>query len=128
VPVSLTVDISLAQVALITAETAQIIRRMFPASPRMQDLADRIERFISARADTLEARMYAGEVLGAWERLVDTPEYRELLGAHRRLRGLGKQDYVVQRLGQLESALKRVEAKRPARQARRRAGRRTSVA
>lgn len=119
--VSLTVDISLAQVALISAETAGLVRRLFPNDPIMEDLATRIDRFLSVRADTLESRMYAGEVLGAWQNLIDTPEHRELLLAHSRLRGAAKQDYVAQRLRQLDTALKAEARSRvPARRAVRR--------
>lgn len=118
---SLTVDISLAQVAFISAETADLLRRLFPRNAVMGDLASRIDRFVSVRGDTLESRMYAGEVLGAWKRVVDTPEHRELMIAHSRIRGAAKQDYVMQRLRQLDAALKaESRAIAPARRAARR--------
>ena len=121
---SLTVDISLAQVALITAETAQVIRRLFPQDHAIQDLALRIDQLVAARADTLEARMQAKEVLNLWERFADTPEQRELFFAHQKIRNIAKQDAVAKRLRQLEAALKaesRPSTRRPPK-------RRTSVA
>jgi hypothetical protein len=123
-PVSLTVDISLTQIALIAAETAPLVRRFFPNSDSMQNLAKGVERLLSARADTLEARMYAEEVVRAWRRVADTLEQRELLLVHRKLRGIGRQDRVVERLRRLETALASTAPSAP----RRRPSRRKTLA
>lgn len=103
--VSLVVDISLAQVALIAAETAAIIRRFYSESRSMVRFANQVERFTAARADTLEARMCAADLLGTWAKLVDTPEHHALLEMHKQLRGRGRQDHVVKRLRQLAAAM-----------------------
>lgn len=102
---SLTVDLSLAQVAFITAETAPLLRRLFPGSASVLDLAARIERFLSVRADTAEARLRAGEVLNAWEVFAASPSYREFAMAHLKRRGIVRQDRVAQRMRQLEAAI-----------------------
>jgi hypothetical protein len=103
---SLTVDLSLAQVAFITAETTALLRRLFPGSASILDLVARIERFLAARADTAEARISAGEVLNAWEVFAASPSYREFAAAHLKLRGAPKQDQVAQRMRQLEAVLR----------------------
>lgn len=109
---SLTVDISLAQIALITAETAALLRRLSGVERRMTELAEIVERFLSARADTLEARMHAAELVYAWQAFLATPQYREFSFAHSTLRGVPKQDQAVRRIRQLETALKRKPAAR----------------
>jgi hypothetical protein len=105
--VPLTVDISLAQVALITAETAALLRRLFAADRKMLELAQRIDRFLSARADTHEARMHAGELVNAWRAFLGTPQYREFSLAHSKQRGTLKQDQVERRIRQIDVALQR---------------------
>jgi hypothetical protein len=104
--VSLTVDLSLAQVAFITAETVPLLRRLFPRSAPVLDLAARIERFLAARADTIEARMRASELLRAWVVFAATPSYREFIAAHLKHRGVSKQDQVSSRMRQLATALR----------------------
>jgi hypothetical protein len=122
--VSLTVDISLTQIAFIAAETSALMRRLFPGSQPMLRLAGQIDRFTAARADTLEARICAAEVLSSWAKIDGTAEHRALLDAHKTMRGLGRQDYVLQRLQRLAAALR--EVSQPS--TRKRAGRRPSVA
>ncbi len=102
---SLTVDLSLAQVAFITAETVPLLRRLFPGSAPVLDLARRIERFLAARADTPEARARAGHLIRAWEVFAASPSYREFAGAHLKHRDVGKQDQVTLRMRQLERVL-----------------------
>lgn len=103
---SLTVDLSLAQVAFITAETAPLLHRLFPQSAPVRDLAARIERFLAARADTLEARGHASDLLRAWEVFASTPAYREFAAAHLKYRGVSKQDQVSARMRQLARVLR----------------------
>lgn len=102
---SLIVDLSLTQVAFITAETAPVLRRLFPASASVLDLAARIERFLAVRADTAEARLRAGEVLNAWEVFAASPSYREFAAAHLKRRGVVRQDQVAQRMRQLQAVI-----------------------
>lgn len=124
---SLVVDISLAQVALIAAETAAVTRRFFPENRAMIRFANHVERFTAARADTLEARLCAADLLGAWAKLVDTPDHHTLLEVHKKLRGRGRQDHVVKRLRQLAAAMEST-AQAASRPKSRRVGRRSSVA
>lgn len=102
---SLTVDISLTQVALITAETASLLRRLFGADPSTLNLARQIERFLSVRADASEARARATELLAAWQSFIETPKYRELSLAHNKQRDMPKQDQVARRMRQMKRAL-----------------------
>lgn len=125
--VSLTVDISLAQVALITAETAALARSLDPANRHLGDLAERIDRFVSARADTFEARMYATDLVGHWRRIADTPSFRDLADAHLRRRTAHPQDHVVRHMRRLDLALTASAAK-PAPASRRASRRRTTAA
>lgn len=124
---SLVVDISMAQVALIAAETAPIARRLFPESGPMSRFARQVERFTAMRADARDAQQCAAALIEAWGRVAATPEHRALLDAYKGLRGRGRQDHVELRLRRLAVTLK--DAVQPPERAKvRRAGRRHSAA
>jgi len=103
---SLTIDISLAQVALITAGTSALLRRLSDGEAPMTELADRVDRFLDARADTAEARARAAELVSAWRVFLASPRARRFLFAHDAARGIAKQDQAVRRMDQLGSALR----------------------
>lgn len=103
---SLTVDISLAQVALIAAGTSALLRRLSAGEAPLVDLADRVDRFLEARADSAEAKTRAAELLDAWQVFVASPRARQFLLAHDERRGIARQDQAVRRMNQLESALR----------------------
>lgn len=102
----LMVDISLAQVALIAADTSGLLRRLSDGEAPMTELADRVDRFVDARADTPEARSRAEELVSAWRVFLASPRARKFLLAHDGRRGIAKQDQAVRRMSQLESALR----------------------
>jgi hypothetical protein len=103
---SLTVDISLAQVALITAQTSAVLRRLSNGDAPVIELADRIDRFLETRADTAEARDRAEDLVGAWSVFVASPRARQFLYAHDARRGIARQDQAVRRMTQLDEALR----------------------
>lgn len=103
---SLTIDISLAQVALITAETSGLLRRLSDGEAPMAELADRVDRFLDARADTVEARALAAELVDAWKVFLASPRARRFLFAHDERRGIARQDQALRRMNQLEAALR----------------------
>jgi hypothetical protein len=103
---SLTIDISLAQVALITAGTSALLRRLSDGEAPMADLAERVDRFLDARADTAEARARAEELVSAWRVFLASPRARQFLFAHDARTGIARQDQAVRRMDQLESALR----------------------
>lgn len=103
---SLTVDISLAQVALIAAGTGALLRRLSEGETPLIDLADRVERFLAARADSAEAKARAAELMEAWQVFVASPRARQFLLAHDERRGIARQDQAVRRMRQLEAALR----------------------
>lgn len=103
---SLTIDISLAQVALITAGTSALLRRLSDGEAPMTELADRVDRFLDARADTAEARARAEELVSAWQVFLASPRARRFLFAHDERQGIAKQDQAVRRMSQLESTLR----------------------
>jgi hypothetical protein len=105
---SLVVDISMAQVAFISCETASTIRRLCPHSDTMRKLADAIDGLVGAKADTLEGLMCASAVVGAWLSVVKAePELHILSTASARLRGAPRQDAAIARLTQLTKLLTR---------------------
>ena len=103
---SLTVDISLAQVALITAGTSALLRRLSEGEAPMTELADRVDRFLDVRADTAEARARAEELVSAWRVFHASPRARQFLYAHDARRGIARQDQAVRRMNQLDDALR----------------------
>jgi hypothetical protein len=105
-PLSLTIDISLAQVALITAGTSGVLRRLSDGETPMTELADRVDRFLDARADTPEARARAAELVGAWQVFLASPRARRFLLAHDERGGIARQDQAVRRMNQLEASLR----------------------
>jgi len=117
--VSLTIDISLAQVALIAAETSGLLRRLSDGEAPMAELADRVDRFLDARADTAEARTLAAELVSAWKVFLASPRSRRFLFAPDEQRGTARQDQALRRLSQLEAALRRdgAAAQQPSRAA-----------
>ena len=105
-PVSLTIDISLAQVALITAETSGLLRQLSDGEAPMAELADRVDRFLAVRADTAEARAVAAELVNAWKVFIASPRSRRFLFARDERRGIARQDQALRRMTQLESSLR----------------------
>jgi hypothetical protein len=103
---SLTVDISLAQVALIAAGTSALLRRLSEGEAPLADLAARVDRFLDARADSAEAKARAAELIDAWQVFVASPRARQFLLAHDERRGIARQDQAVRRMHQLEAALR----------------------
>jgi hypothetical protein len=117
--VSLTIDISLAQVALITAQTSALLRRLSDGEAPMAELADRVDRFLDARADSAEARTRAADLVDAWKVFLASPRAQQFLFAHDERRGIARQDQALRRMTQLESALRHdgAAAHQPARAA-----------
>ncbi len=111
---SLTVDISLAQVALIAAGTGALLRRLSQGEGPMTELADRVDRFLDARADTAEARVRAEELVSAWRVFLASPRAQQFLYAHDERRGIARQDQAVRRMGQLDEALRHAPTHAPA--------------
>ena len=103
---SLTIEISLAQVALIAAGTSGVLRRLSAGEAPMAELADRVDRFLGARADSPEARSRAAELVDAWQVFLASPRARQFLLAHDERRGIARQDQAVRRMNSLESALR----------------------
>jgi hypothetical protein len=104
--VSLTIDISLAQVALITAQTSGLLRQLSDGEAPMVELADRVDRFLAARADSAEARAVAAELVSAWKVFLASPRARRFLFAHDERRGIARQDQALRRMDQLEASLR----------------------
>jgi hypothetical protein len=104
--VSLTIDISMAQIALITAGTSAALRRVSEGEVPVSDLADRVDRFLASRADSEEARARAAELVAAWRVFLASPRARQFLFVHDARRGIARQDQAVKRLHRLDLALK----------------------
>jgi hypothetical protein len=107
--VSLTIDISLAQIALITAGTGSLLRRLADGEAPLAELAERVDRFVDARADTPEARLRAVDLVSAWRVFLASPRSRGFLLAHDERRGIARQDHAVRRMSQLEAALRDID-------------------
>ena len=103
---SLMIDISLAQVALIAAQTSGLLRQLSDGESPMVELADRVDRFVAARADTAEGRAVAVELVSAWKVFIASPRSRRFLFAHDERRGIARQDQALRRMTQLESSLR----------------------
>jgi len=103
---SLTIDISMAQIALITAGTSRVLRRVSEGEAPVSELADRVDRFIATPADSAEARACATDLVDAWRVFLASPRARQFLLAHDERRGIAKQDQAVRRMHRLELALR----------------------
>jgi hypothetical protein len=106
---SLTVDISMAQIALITAGTSGVLRRVSEGEAPLSELADRVDRFVGAPADSMEARACAADLVDAWRVFLASPRARQFLFAHDERRGIAKQEQAVRRMHRLEMALRQPE-------------------
>jgi len=103
---SLTIDISMAQIALITAGTSSVLRRVSEGEAPLSELADRVDRFVATPADSAEARACAADLVDAWRVFLASPRARKFLFAHDERRGMAKQDQAVRRMQRLELALR----------------------
>jgi hypothetical protein len=103
---SLTIDISMAQIALIAADTSGVLRGVSEGEAPVTELADRVDRFVATPADSAEARACAVELVDAWRVFLASPRARQFLFAHDERRGIAKQDQAVRRMHRLEMALR----------------------
>lgn len=111
---SLTIDISMAQIALITSGTSGVLRGVSDGEAPMQELADRVDRFLATKADSEEARARAAELVAAWRVFLASPRARQFLFAHDERRGIARQDQAVDRMRRLDRALQAGEGAKTA--------------